>query len=86
MSSRTRRTHSPSFKAKVALAAVRGDRMLAEQRRQTSVRRTAAVFGDYIQKLPKGFVVGRCPTWHVRFLERDSPLEMATNRHDKNTN
>ena len=30
MSRRTRRTHSPSFKAKVALAAVRGDRTLAE--------------------------------------------------------
>ena len=28
MSRRTRRTHSPSFKAKVALAAVRGDRTL----------------------------------------------------------
>ena len=27
MSRRTRRTHSPSFKAKVALAAVRGDRV-----------------------------------------------------------
>ena len=30
MSRRTRRTHSPSFKAKVALATVRGDRTLAE--------------------------------------------------------
>ena len=30
MARRTRRTHSPSFKAKVALAAVRGDRTLAE--------------------------------------------------------
>ena len=30
MSRRTRRTHSPSFKAKVALAAIRGDRTLAE--------------------------------------------------------
>ena len=30
MSRRRRRTHSPSFKAKVALAAVRGDRTLAE--------------------------------------------------------
>ena len=30
MSRRTRRTHSPSFKAKVALAAVRGDNTLAE--------------------------------------------------------
>ena len=30
MSRRTRRTHSPSFKVKVALAAVRGDSTLAE--------------------------------------------------------
>ena len=30
MSRRTRRTHSPSFKAKVALAAVRGESTLAE--------------------------------------------------------
>ncbi len=30
MSRRTRRIHSPSFKAKVALAAVRGNRKLAQ--------------------------------------------------------
>ena len=30
MSRRPRRNHSPEFKAKVALAAVKGDRMLAE--------------------------------------------------------
>ncbi len=30
MARRSRRTHSPAFKAKVALAAVRGDRTLAE--------------------------------------------------------
>jgi transposase len=30
MAKRTRRNHSPAFKAKVALAAVRGDRTLAE--------------------------------------------------------
>ncbi len=30
MSRRTRRTHSPSFKSKVALAAVRSDSTLAE--------------------------------------------------------
>ena len=31
MTKRTRRNHSPVFKAKVALAAVRGERTLAEQ-------------------------------------------------------
>jgi len=30
MSKRTRRTHSPSFKAKVALAAIKGEKTLAE--------------------------------------------------------
>src|SRR5262249_51982745 len=30
MSRRTRRNHSPAFKAKVALAAVKGDRILAQ--------------------------------------------------------
>ena len=30
MTKRTRRNHSPSFKAKVAMAAVRGDKTLAE--------------------------------------------------------
>jgi transposase-like protein len=30
MTTRTRRNHSPAFKAKVALAAVRGEKTLAE--------------------------------------------------------
>jgi transposase-like protein len=30
MTKRTRRTHSPGFKAKVALAAIKGERRLAE--------------------------------------------------------
>lgn len=30
MAKRTRRTHSPGFKAKVALAAIKGDKTLAE--------------------------------------------------------
>jgi transposase-like protein len=30
MTKRTRRTHSPAFKAKVALAAIKGDKTLAE--------------------------------------------------------
>ncbi len=38
MSRRTRRTHSSSFKAKVAFAAVRGDRTLAEFAERFEVR------------------------------------------------
>jgi len=37
MRKRTRRTHSSAFKAKVALAAVKGDRTLAELAQQFDV-------------------------------------------------
>lgn len=37
MAKRSRRNHSPAFKAKVALAAVRGDRTLAELTEQFDV-------------------------------------------------
>jgi transposase-like protein len=37
MTKRTRRTHSPAFKAKVALAAVKGEKTLAELARQFDV-------------------------------------------------
>jgi transposase-like protein len=37
MSKRTRRTHAPAFKAKVALAAIQGDKTLAELAQQFDV-------------------------------------------------
>jgi transposase len=37
MTKRSRRTHSPPFKAKVALAAVKGDQTLAELAQQFDV-------------------------------------------------
>ncbi|MDE3021643.1 MAG: IS3 family transposase, partial [Pseudomonadota bacterium] len=37
MAKRTRRTHSPAFKAKVALAALAGDKTLAELAQQFEV-------------------------------------------------
>lgn len=59
MSRRTRRTHSATFKAKVALAGVRGDKTLAELAKQFDVHpnqitdwkghlleRAASVFGS----------------------------------------
>ena len=41
MSKRPRRNHSPAFKAKVALAAVRGEKTLAELAQQFDVHPTA---------------------------------------------
>jgi transposase len=37
MTKRSRRTHSPAFKAKVALAAIKGEKMLAELAQQFDV-------------------------------------------------
>ena len=37
MTKRTRRNHTPGFKAKVALAAMKGDKTLAELARLTDV-------------------------------------------------
>ena len=37
MTRRTRRNHTPAFKAKVALAAVKGDKTLAEVAQQLDV-------------------------------------------------
>jgi transposase len=49
MAKRTRRNHSPAFKAKVALAAVRGDRTLAELADQFAVHPNQ--IQDWKQKL-----------------------------------
>jgi transposase len=40
MTKRTRRNHSPAFKAKVALAAVKGEKTLAELAQQFDVHPT----------------------------------------------
>ena len=40
MTRRARRTHAPAFKAKVALAAIKGEKTLAELAQQYDVTRT----------------------------------------------
>ena len=63
MTRRKRRNHSPEFKAKVAIAAVKGDKTLAELAQQFDVHpnqitdwksqlleRSAAVFGEKVAK------------------------------------
>ena len=69
MTKRSRRTHSPAFKAKVALAAVRGDKTLAELAQQFDVHPNqitswknqllegaAGVFGQDKAAAPEGAV------------------------------
>lgn len=46
MSRRARRTHSPAFKAKVALTAVRGDKTLAEWRSSSICNSTRSPAGS----------------------------------------
>ncbi len=45
MTKRSRRTHSPAFKAKVALTAVKGEKTLAELAQQIDVHPNHGVFG-----------------------------------------
>jgi transposase len=42
MTKRTRRTHAPAFKAKVALAAIKGEKTLAELAQQYDVHPNCA--------------------------------------------
>lgn len=46
MTKRTRRTHSEAFKAKVALAAVKGERTLSELAQQSMCTRTRSSSGS----------------------------------------
>ena len=45
MAKRSRRTHAPAFKAKVALAAIKGDKTLAELAQQSMLTRTRSRHG-----------------------------------------
>jgi transposase len=61
MTKRTGRTHSPAFKAKVALAAVKGERTLAELEKQFEVHPTqiTAWKTQLLENLPELFGAGR---------------------------
>jgi len=47
MSKRPRRNHSPAFKAKVALAAVKGEKTLAELAQQYDVHPNSSINGGH---------------------------------------
>jgi transposase len=61
MTKRTRRTHSPAFKAKVALAAVKGERTLAELAKQFEVHPTQITSwkSQLLESMPELFGGGR---------------------------
>ena len=61
MSRRTRRTHSPSSEAKVALAAVRGDRTLAElaERFEAPTNRIQSWEKQLVESAEETFTRGR---------------------------
>lgn len=90
---RPRRNHSPAFKAKVALAAIRGDKTLAElaahfevhpnqitQWKSQLLERVAAVFGDSV---PAPEAAGTIKALHAKIgqlaMENDF-LESALNK------
>ena len=61
MTKRTRRTHAPSFKAKVALAALKGEKTLAELAQQYDVHpnQITAWKAHVVEalRLPRAFLV-----------------------------
>ncbi len=73
MTKRTRRTHSPAFKAKAALAAVKGERTLAELAQQFEVHPTqiTAWKSQLLESAPELFGSGRAgsePAVDLRML------------------
>ena len=59
MTKRTRRNHSPAFKAKVALAAVKGEKTLAELAQQFDVHpNQITTWRSQLWRVPPGFRIG----------------------------
>ncbi len=66
MSRRPRRTHSAAFKAKVALAAVRGDKAPAEMAQQNDVHPNQITVG---RSSPARIVIGLCSYSRPRTID-----------------
>jgi transposase len=71
MTKRTRRTHAPSFKAKVALAAIKGEKTLAELAQQYDVHpNQITAWKAYLAEAASGLLVRpvRHPTRPLRSM------------------
>jgi len=67
MSRRPRRNHSPAFKAKVALAAVKGDRTIAQLAEHFDVHPNRSQHGNRsLRQRFRGFRIGRWDAGHTR--------------------
>jgi transposase-like protein len=64
MTKRVRRTHAPAFKAKVALAAIKGEKTLAELAQQYDVHpnQITAWKGQLVEAATSVFGLGSVPT------------------------
>jgi len=69
MSKRPRRNHAPAFKAKVALAAIKGEKTLAELAQQFDVQPPAAVPSSFARRNLQLPPPNQITQWKAQLLE-----------------